>query len=69
MRALNKGPFKHAEHMRKEPMCELSISIRTDASNKPTHQELIFRYAQRAIRILMMPSSPRKVGGALRSDL
>jgi hypothetical protein len=41
MRALSKGPFKHAEHMRKEPMRELSISIRTDASNKPTYQELI----------------------------
>jgi hypothetical protein len=58
MRALSKGPFKHAEQMRKELMRELSIRIRTDASKKPTHQELIG----------MMPSSPRKVGGALRSD-
>jgi hypothetical protein len=28
MRALSKGPFKHAEHTRKEMMLTLSISIR-----------------------------------------
>jgi hypothetical protein len=41
MRALSEGPFKHAEHMRKELMRELSISIRINASNKPMHHELI----------------------------